>query len=155
MEEVRVKVPPGKICIQDGRCPRGCSLMNPDKLFSGKPAITAKIRLRGLTGTIHLPCLPIPIPPSTYGSIQRKAWTTWKRERRSGERQWPLWIPSMKKSLLRFEDIGMMKSRINSFVKTHIIPAKTFLHGMVYHYAEIWPRHSIRKRFNRQGRSCL
>lgn len=54
MEEIRVKVPPGKVCIHDGRCPNGCSLMNPKKVLSNRPAITATIRLRGNAGTIHL-----------------------------------------------------------------------------------------------------
>ena len=54
MEEVRLKVPPGRLLIQEARCPAGCSLMNPDKLLCGKPAITCDIRLRGQSGLIHL-----------------------------------------------------------------------------------------------------
>jgi hypothetical protein len=53
MEEVKVKIPAGRICIHDGRCPNGCSLMNRSKLFSGKPAITVAARLRGKVGLIH------------------------------------------------------------------------------------------------------
>jgi hypothetical protein len=54
MEEIKVKVPPGKICVHDGRCPNGCSLMNQKKLMGGKPAITAVVRCRGGSGLIHL-----------------------------------------------------------------------------------------------------
>ena len=53
MEEIRVKIPPGKICIHEGRCPQGCSLMNSDKLLSGKPAITVAARIKGTSGHIH------------------------------------------------------------------------------------------------------
>ncbi len=52
-EEVRVKVPKGKILVRKGKCPAGCSLMNPEKKLSGKPAISAMIRNRGATGMIH------------------------------------------------------------------------------------------------------
>jgi hypothetical protein len=53
MEEIKVKVPPGKVCIHNGRCPNGCSLMNHKKLLSNKPVITAVVRLRGDAGSIH------------------------------------------------------------------------------------------------------
>ena len=53
MEEVRVKVPPGRLLIREACCPKGCSLVNPDKRLSGQPAISAQIRLRGQTGMIH------------------------------------------------------------------------------------------------------
>jgi hypothetical protein len=53
MEEVRIKVPSGRILIREARCPTGCSLLDPDKKMSGKPALTAQVRLRGATGLIH------------------------------------------------------------------------------------------------------
>ena len=53
MEEVRVRVPAGKILIREARCPHGCSLVNPDKLLSGEPALTAEVHLRGASGLIH------------------------------------------------------------------------------------------------------
>lgn len=52
-EEVRVKLPKGAILVREGRCPNGCSLMNPDKQLSGRAAITAMVRNRGATGRIH------------------------------------------------------------------------------------------------------
>lgn len=52
-EEVRVKIPKGKILVKDGMCPNGCSVMNPNKILSGKPAITVMVRNRGATGVIH------------------------------------------------------------------------------------------------------
>jgi len=53
MEEITVRVPPGRFRIKDGRCPAGCSLMNEKKLLSGRPAITAEVRSRGETALIH------------------------------------------------------------------------------------------------------
>jgi len=53
MEQIVLKVPPGKIFIKDGRCPNNCSLMNKDKLLSGKPVVTTLVRLKGDTGTMH------------------------------------------------------------------------------------------------------
>jgi len=53
MEEVRVRVPPGRLLIRDARCPKGCSLLNPEKKMSGQLAISAQIHLRGQTGLIH------------------------------------------------------------------------------------------------------
>ena len=53
MEEVRIKVPPGKIYIKNGSCPNGCHLANPAKLMSGKPAYTTLVRVHGQTGQIH------------------------------------------------------------------------------------------------------
>ncbi len=53
MEEITIRVPPGKFRIKDGCCPNGCSLMNKKKLLSGKPAITAEVRLRGEVALIH------------------------------------------------------------------------------------------------------
>ncbi|MFA6034732.1 MAG: hypothetical protein WC889_17670 [Myxococcota bacterium] len=54
MEEVIIKIPEGKALIRDGRCPKGCSLMNPLKLLSGKPVITCEIKIHGMRGYIHL-----------------------------------------------------------------------------------------------------
>jgi len=54
MEELILKVPAGRICIKDGRCPAGHSLMAKDKLMDGKPAIVAEVRLKGRAGTIYL-----------------------------------------------------------------------------------------------------
>ena len=54
MEEVRIKIQPGRILIHEGHCPNGCSLINPDKPMFGKPAISALVRLRGASGMIHL-----------------------------------------------------------------------------------------------------
>lgn len=53
MEQVILKIPPGSVLIKDGRCPNGCSLMNPDKKMSGKAAVSALVRLRGESGMIH------------------------------------------------------------------------------------------------------
>jgi hypothetical protein len=53
MEEIIIKVPEGKILVRDGACPRGCSLMDPQKLMSGKPAVTCENRMHGKTGLIH------------------------------------------------------------------------------------------------------
>jgi hypothetical protein len=53
MEEIKVKVEPGRFLVKDGRCPNGCSLINPQKQMSGKPAITVLVRNRGATGKIH------------------------------------------------------------------------------------------------------
>ncbi|MBN2496748.1 MAG: hypothetical protein JXR96_19310 [Deltaproteobacteria bacterium] len=53
MEEVRIKLPPGTILIKKAACPKGCSLINPDKILSGKPAISALVRVRGVSGLIH------------------------------------------------------------------------------------------------------
>lgn len=54
MEEIIVRVPAGQLLIADGLCPKGCSLMNQDKLLSERPAITCEVRLRGQSGLIHL-----------------------------------------------------------------------------------------------------
>ncbi|MFA5786173.1 MAG: hypothetical protein WDA71_04175 [Actinomycetota bacterium] len=54
MEEIKVKIAPGAVLIEDGTCPNGCSLMNPRKRFSGAPAITIAVRVRGKSGLIHL-----------------------------------------------------------------------------------------------------
>jgi hypothetical protein len=54
MENVIIKMPAGRLCIQEAKCINGCLLMNPDKLFEGKAAITADVRIRGNTGKIHL-----------------------------------------------------------------------------------------------------
>ncbi len=54
MEEVRIKIPSGKVLIKEGNCPNGCSLMNKDKLIEGHPALTCLVRVRGITGHIHL-----------------------------------------------------------------------------------------------------
>lgn len=54
MEEITLRVPPGRIRIKEGACPRGCNLLNDKKLMSGKPAITVELRLRGETSLIHL-----------------------------------------------------------------------------------------------------
>ena len=53
MEEIIIRVPEGRILVHDGTCPKGCSLMNPGKLMSGKPAITCENRMHGKTGLIH------------------------------------------------------------------------------------------------------
>lgn len=53
MEEIKLQVPSGKILIKEGRCPKGCSLINPEKIMGGKPAITALVRNRGAKGYIH------------------------------------------------------------------------------------------------------
>ncbi len=53
MEQVILKIPPGSVLIKEGRCPNGCSLMNADKLISGKAAVSALVRLRGESGMIH------------------------------------------------------------------------------------------------------
>ena len=54
MEEVRIKVPAGCILIKEGFCPKGCSLINPDELMFGKPALSALVRMRGASGMMHL-----------------------------------------------------------------------------------------------------
>jgi len=54
MEEIVVKVPPGKVRIKEAFCPRGCSLIDPRVKMSGQPAITARLRLLGESGLIHL-----------------------------------------------------------------------------------------------------
>ena len=53
MEEITLKVPAGKIRIKKGYCPHGCSLIDPDHLFNGRPSITLKGRLRGTSGLFH------------------------------------------------------------------------------------------------------
>ncbi|RME24867.1 MAG: hypothetical protein D6806_08920 [Deltaproteobacteria bacterium] len=54
MEQIIVRVPSGKVRVKEGKCPNGCSLMNTDKLMSGKPAVTLLLRLKGQSGLIHL-----------------------------------------------------------------------------------------------------
>jgi hypothetical protein len=53
MEEVRIKIPSGRLRIQVAKCPKGCSLINPDKQFAGVAAISARVRLGGAEGMIH------------------------------------------------------------------------------------------------------
>lgn len=53
MEQIVIKLPPGKLRINDARCPNNCQLINPHKLLSDKPAITINARLRGIASPIH------------------------------------------------------------------------------------------------------
>lgn len=53
MEEVRIKVPPGRIQIKEAKCPNGCSLMDEHRLMSGRPSIKVRISSRGASGLIH------------------------------------------------------------------------------------------------------
>jgi len=53
MEQIVVKIPAGSFRIKEGLCPNGHSLMNKDKLLSGRPAITCEVRLKGKVGRIH------------------------------------------------------------------------------------------------------
>jgi hypothetical protein len=53
VEEVKVKVPPGRLLVKGARCPKGCSLMAPEHPLSAKPSIKALLRLRGRAGFIY------------------------------------------------------------------------------------------------------
>lgn len=54
MEEIRIKIPSGKLLVKEARCRNGCSLMCPGHPLSGKPSILALVRLRGQSGHIYL-----------------------------------------------------------------------------------------------------
>jgi hypothetical protein len=53
MEQIIVKVPKGSFRIKEGNCPNGHSLMNSNKLLSGKPAISTRVRVRSEESQIH------------------------------------------------------------------------------------------------------
>jgi hypothetical protein len=53
MKDKSTRTHAAKSLIAEGRCPKGCSLINHEKTFTGKPAVTAEVRLRGKTGLIH------------------------------------------------------------------------------------------------------
>jgi len=57
MEEIVVRVPPGKVRITEGRCPRGCSLMDETKLLNSLPSIKVEISLAGKRAPMHLSAL--------------------------------------------------------------------------------------------------
>jgi hypothetical protein len=57
MEEIVVRVAPGKIRVKDGRCPKGCSLMDPTVQLSGVPSLKVEASVGGRRGAMHLNAL--------------------------------------------------------------------------------------------------
>ena len=54
MEEIVIRVAAGKIRIKDGRCPKGCDLMDPTVPLSGAPSIKVEASLAGKRASMHL-----------------------------------------------------------------------------------------------------
>jgi len=57
MEEIVVRVAPGKVRIKDGHCPKGCSLMDDAVKLSGVPSIKVEASLEGRRAPLHLNAL--------------------------------------------------------------------------------------------------
>jgi hypothetical protein len=54
MEEIVVRVPPGRVRVKDGRCPNGCDLMDAAVQLSGVPSIKVEVSVEGRRAPLHL-----------------------------------------------------------------------------------------------------
>jgi hypothetical protein len=54
MEEVLVRVAPGTVRVRDGRCPKGCDLMDPSVPLSGKASIKLEAAIAGKRAPLWL-----------------------------------------------------------------------------------------------------